>query len=244
MKSLVERLRKHIGFILALCCLALCCMPAAAQPYGYVDFTNCGEISGWAWDGTNNRVAVQIFDGDVLVTEVTAENFRPDLAGAFGDGFSGFSLRTPKEFLNGQSHTVRVRFKVGQVEFVGSGSSLTCSLNGYFDSIDTVHLQGWAWAAQNPTTPVNLDVYDGGTLVQPGVPANIFRQDLLNAGFGNGYHGFDDPTPAVNDNQTHSVSVKYANTTTDLNGSPKNFGGGTVSYQGHFDSLDGTTISG
>jgi hypothetical protein len=42
---------------------------------------------------------------------------------------------------------------------------------------------GWAWDANHPNTSINVDVYDGNTLIAT-VAANQFRQDLLNAGIG------------------------------------------------------------
>ena len=55
-------------------------------------------------------------------------------------------------------------------------------------------MSGWAWNPQEPNTPINVDVYSDGVLLNS-VPANQFRQDLRNAGIGNGVHGFSFATP-------------------------------------------------
>ena len=40
----------------------------SAQSYtGFADVTNCSLIAGWAWDGTNNPISVDIYDNGVLL---------------------------------------------------------------------------------------------------------------------------------------------------------------------------------
>src|SRR5262249_24940363 len=111
-----------------------------------------------------------------------------------------------------------------------------------FDVIDTNHMGGWAWLA-GTDTPQKLDVYDGSTLLTT-ITADKFRQDLLNAGIGNGVHGFDSPTPAsLIDGQSHYVSIKFAGTSTDLSGSPRQISGPFYG-QGSLDVADCSGIAG
>jgi len=53
---------------------------------------------------------------------------------------------------------------------------------------------GWAFDSTQPNTAISVDVYDNGVLLTSPL-ANLFRQDLLNAGVGNGYHAYSIATP-------------------------------------------------
>jgi hypothetical protein len=80
---------------------------------------------------------------------------------------------------------------------------------------------GWAWNPNWPNDPIRVDVYDGTTLLGSTL-ANAFRQDLLNAGKGNGYHGFNFSLPnSVRNGSAHSISVKFRGTATNLTWSPR-----------------------
>lgn len=82
--------------------------------------------------------------------------------------------------------------------------------DGYLDVADCNTISGWAWDRTAPNTPILVDIYDGNTLIAGSVLANVFRQDLLNAGKGNGNHGFSIATPAsLKDGKPHSISVKF-----------------------------------
>ncbi|MET0646299.1 MAG: DUF4082 domain-containing protein [Pyrinomonadaceae bacterium] len=83
--------------------------------------------------------------------------------------------------------------------------------DGYVDGISCNQVWGWAWDRNNPNSPVNLDVLVNDTYLGT-VTANIFRQDLLNAGKGNGFHGFvfNLPSFPVQDGRAHSVKVKLS----------------------------------
>jgi fibronectin type 3 domain-containing protein len=97
----------------------------------------------------------------------------------------------------------------------------TASYNGYLDGTDCNSIYGWAWDANQPNTPINVDLYDSNTFIAT-VAANQFRQDLVNAGIGNGYHGFSVTTPpSLKDGQTHTIYAKYGGTGTNLNATPK-----------------------
>jgi hypothetical protein len=86
--------------------------------------------------------------------------------------------------------------------------------DGYLDSADCTQIVGWAWDRTAPNTALLVDIYDGNNLIAGGVLANQFRQDLLNAGKGNGQHGFSIATPAsLKDGKPHSIGVKFTSGT-------------------------------
>jgi hypothetical protein len=54
------------------------------------------------------------------------------------------------------------------------------------------------------------------------LPANRFRQDLVNAGYGNGRHAFNIPTPPqLRDHRSHVIHLRVAGTKQELTNSPK-----------------------
>ncbi len=64
---------------------------------------------------------------------------------------------------------------------------------GYVDSIGPGGVSGWAWISSTPNTPIDVHTYvtnTSGVNRFYATTANIFRQDLYNLGYGNGYHAF------------------------------------------------------
>lgn len=78
------------------------------------------------------------------------------------------------------------------------------------DIVDPERIHGWAWDANNPDRPVTLVIYDGNDILATLV-ADDFRQDLLDAGKGNGRHAFDLPFPAeLCDDREHLIHAEVA----------------------------------
>lgn len=123
---------------------------------------------------------------------------------------------------------------------VAAAPPVTPIYEGWIDGADCNSIRGWAWNKNQPNTSINVDIYDGSTKLTT-VAVNVFRQDLVNAGKGNGYHGFSYATPSgLKNGGAHSVSVKYAGTSTNLSGSPKTLTcSNSVTY-----SMSGTIHSG
>jgi hypothetical protein len=61
---------------------------------------------------------------------------------------------------------------------------------GYHDGSGCDKIYGWAWDSSQPNSHVNVNIWDGQNYIAT-VSANEFRQDLLNAGIGNGDHAFN-----------------------------------------------------
>jgi len=84
------------------------------------------------------------------------------------------------------------------------------SVEGHLDRVDADIIAGWAMDSIKPASPVTIELYDGEALLTS-VPARQFRQDLLDARKGDGYHAFDVPTPAgLKDGKAHTVHAKCA----------------------------------
>ena len=90
---------------------------------------------------------------------------------------------------------------------------------GVIEHADCHELSGWVWDKTHPNTPVSVDISDGKVHVMT-ILADEFRQDLLDAGYGNGKHAFVAETSALfNDGRPHHLRVAIAGTKKLLTGS-------------------------
>src|SRR5262249_18076569 len=196
---------------------------------GFLDATDCASIRGWAWNSKNpaQTVSVDIYDGTTKIATVAANNYRGDLVAAgICPGTHAFVYPTPENLKGGVSHSISVKFAGTTINLSSSPRTLNCPAvyQGYHDSADCNSIIGWAWDSNRPNTPINVNIYDGAALLAGNVPANQFRQDLLDAGKGNGYHGFGYQVPCTLPNvQNHTITVKFAGTSTNLTSPPRSF---------------------
>lgn len=120
----------------------------------------------------------------------------------------------------------------GSVTVTVNTSGVTCNqLQGYFDVVNCDIIAGWIYDAAHPNDVVYVDLYEGSTLIQGNIAANIFRQDLVDAGKGNGVHGYSISTPATLKNGTNRVlTMKQTSCNYTLIWAPKtiNCSGGSV----------------
>ncbi len=92
---------------------------------------------------------------------------------------------------------------------------------GYHDEFAPYLISGWARNAALPDIPVTIDVYEGQWLLGT-IIADLFRQDLRDAGIGSGQHGFNLEVPhALCDGQPHAITLRIAGTDIALAGTPK-----------------------
>lgn len=119
---------------------------------------------------------------------------------------------------------------------------------GVIDRLDCQMIEGWAWDASQPNTPVSVVIWanNGGGIVAT-VRANQFRQDLLNAGIGNGQHGFSFTLPdRLRDGRSYGIYVYFSGFELDptylLSGSPRSIS--CTNYGGFLDSANCNSITG
>ena len=93
------------------------------------------------------------------------------------------------------------------------------SLNGNVERADRHGVQGWVRDDLEPGTPVSLLVSVDGNPVSR-VLANVYRQDLEQAGIGNGRHGFLLKLEGLAPSFPHTVRVTREGDSTDVPGSP------------------------
>ena len=146
--------------------------------------------------------------------------------------------------------TARVKVEaVGNIFFDTSNAAFTITQTAYFgfhDGAGCNTIQGWVWDANSPNSTVNVDIYDGSTLIGT-VAATLYRQDLADV-FGSPYHGFIFHTPpSLRDGQPHTVTVRFGGTNTNLQlDTPRITActSSTPNYQGSHDAADCNFISG
>ncbi len=82
------------------------------------------------------------------------------------------------------------------------------TFGGFADEISCERVFGWAWDSSYPDHPTSVELWADNTLVSK-IPADGFRQDLLENGIGNGFHAFGSPLPGnLKDGQTHQLTIK------------------------------------
>lgn len=95
------------------------------------------------------------------------------------------------------------------------------SWEGWHERADGTQISGWAFDANEPCSIVAVEIRVGRTLLAR-VDAGSFRPDLLDAGKGDGRHGFTLPVPdRLRDGAVHEVSVTIAGTQVGLPDTPK-----------------------
>lgn len=79
---------------------------------GCFDGLRGSTVAGWAYDAQDSkrRVTVELFEGRQCVAQTEAKIFRGDLkAVGIGDGFHGFEIVIPREFLDGIPHNFHLK---------------------------------------------------------------------------------------------------------------------------------------
>lgn len=111
----------------------------------------------------------------------------------------------PLEFANGRAH-------LKAVETLGWGC---------VDELSLRSIAGWAWDPLRPDEALELELLDGDQYLMT-IKANMFRQDLLDSGCGNGFHGFVvDNIAFLLPKSRHLLRVRCARTKAELPGSPR-----------------------
>ena len=104
---------------------------------------------------------------------------------------------------------------------VTTAPAVTGSFDGFLYGADCSSFRGWAWDRNKPNTVFSVDIYDGATF-KGSIAANEFRQDLKDAGKGNGIHAFRWTIPEeLKDGQVHSLSARVSGSSFTLKEGPK-----------------------
>ena len=92
---------------------------------------------------------------------------------------------------------------------------------GHLDVAECDIIAGWAWDREQLDVPVKVDISDGEVRLAT-LTANQFRWDLVDAGIGNGSHGFSYAPPTeLKDGRARRIRVTISGTDIDLTGKAK-----------------------
>lgn len=104
--------------------------PAPPTYEGFHDAANCTGLVGWAWDASrpDEPIKVDVYDGDRLLTTLTADEFRQDLLNSKkGNGRHNFSYPLPAQLKDGKPHSIRVRFAGTNTDLGNTPKEITCN---------------------------------------------------------------------------------------------------------------------
>ncbi|WP_164851345.1 T9SS type A sorting domain-containing protein, partial [Larkinella soli] len=222
--------------------------PVNGNYEGFFEGADCGSLRGWVYNrnAPNAPVIYEILANGTVVTSATASNFRQDLKNAGkGNGEHGFSLETPASLKTGQNVSVNVRVKdtgyllkngprtvncpapggttnpPGGTPTTPPSGTVTGNFDGYFEGADCGNFGGWVWDKNQPNAVVTVSILANNVVIGT-VAAGNFRQDLKNAGKGNGQHGFSFTPPAsIKNGQPQSIAIKVKDSSYQLRNSPK-----------------------
>jgi hypothetical protein len=99
-------------------------------PNGYVDVANCSVFSGWASDDdTTSSLDVHIYDGNTMIANIYADDYRSDLG-----QYRGFTYTVPASLKDGLKHEIRI-FAINEPQgknplLKRGGFSIACGNNG------------------------------------------------------------------------------------------------------------------
>jgi membrane protein involved in D-alanine export len=89
------------------------------------------------------------------------------------------------------------------------------------DHADCTAISGWVWDKNDADAEIHIELWDRDRYVMA-FTANQFREDLVDAGYGNGRHAFRIPTPPqFRDQHHHVIHLRVAGTTQELTDSPR-----------------------
>jgi serine/threonine protein kinase len=96
---------------------------------GTLDRVGCERIEGWARDPQQPEkpIAVDVYDGEILLATVTADRSRQDLVRSkMGDGKHGFVFITPESLKDALPHQIHVKVAGLGIELNKSPQELNC----------------------------------------------------------------------------------------------------------------------
>lgn len=177
-----------------------------AAPKGYFDRVTSTDIAGWAWrsDIPDTALDMHIYvknnsSGENKIFVTKANVYRSDLAAlGYGSGYHGFLYTMNwKTFAPGTYTVTPYAIGANGNNPAVSSSPKTFTVRNCAGSIDLVSsngISGWVWKPDAPNISIDAHIYirntEGESVAFYAVPANVYRSDLVNAGYGNGYHGF------------------------------------------------------
>ncbi|GAB3336457.1 hypothetical protein GCM10027299_46540 [Larkinella ripae] len=132
-----------------------------------------------------------------------------------------FSLTYTATDSQAASTAVAVAFTISPAHSLPSSTTLTGNFEGYLDKVECGTMRGWVWDRNKPNTPLTVEFFINDQSIGT-ASADIFRQDLKDAGKGNGAHAYSFTTPGrIKNGTTYQISARVQNSNYILKGAPK-----------------------
>ena len=195
------------------------------DPKGNFEGVRDHHALGWAFDPQRpgDRLTVEIVCDGRVVASGPADRFRPDLLKAgLGDGRCHFDLPLSPVLFDGRDHTLVARVAGTERQIHGGPHVVNIprpqGVTGCFEGVRNNQALGWAFDPQRPGDRLTVEIVCDGRVVASG-PADRFREDLLEAGFGDGHGHFRlFLSPSLFDGWDHPLTARVACTSTSLHG--------------------------
>lgn len=192
---------------------------------GNIDRTTWPVIQGWVWDpeSPGKRIQLELVEGGTTLATAIASNRRPDIVErGIGDGQYGFSINLGDGLLSKDRHVLHLRCAESGAVLPGSPiiieprapaidrQSATrdkIEFQGHIDCIDTEwRLCGWAYDPSGGE-PLKVELVENETVIAS-AQATEFRQDILDAGLGEGKCAFYIQIPSdLFDGGFHNLTI-------------------------------------
>jgi len=157
---------------------------------GFVERVNREKITGWVVDEKkpDRRYVVELYVERRLVASAPATIERSHVGRRTAHKATGFGFELAVPF------GTPLDFQQMEVRVIGADIMLpvlegAARLEGVLDFVAGTTIGGWAWHTGRPTERVSVIVRQQGKVLARAA-ADGFRQDLLEAGIGDGVHGF------------------------------------------------------
>lgn len=178
----------------------------------HIDSKTPGRITGWAWlpKRPGERAHIEAVADGRVVASTTANAYREDLklAGK-GDGAHAFALVLPEEVAKTPPARLSLRLAGARVPFhIFPQAAAAAALDFHVDAVDDEGVVGWIWAPSTPEKRLPLELVEDGVVLAETV-ADIYRQDLADAGKAGGSCSFRFAIPAVlRDGRPHTIELR------------------------------------
>ncbi|WP_171062782.1 CotH kinase family protein [Larkinella sp. C7] len=178
----------------------------AAYTITLAPFTDTDPLT-YALNGLPN--GLEFTPGTRVITGI------PTVSGAFSLTYTATDNQLASSFLV-------ISLTVSPAVSVPPSTTVTGNFEGYLDKVECGSIRGWVWDRNKPNTALTIEFFANNISIGT-VNADIFRQDLKDAGKGNGAHAYSFTTPEyLKDGQLYAIRAKVKDSDYALKGSPKN----------------------
>lgn len=190
------------------------------------------HVHGWAYapDHPERRLVVEIISNGNVVARDTADLFRDDLRKAgIGDAHHHFCIPVSPELFTDQVHFLSARIPECDEELPGGPHAFRRSkIQGFLEFLTDGKALGWAFDPVRPQDRVEVEIVcvddTGDPFVVAHGNADLFRQDLLDAGIDDGRRHFNlSLSREMFDGREHSLQARDARTGQIFNQVPLKF---------------------